>query len=220
MDMIDRKFTVEVNVERNILLYCQSCSSETTHMVAATFVEKGSEYHGKGKSIGWQSDYQTVQCRTCKKVSFRIVYESSKEDANGNDEVSCSESLRYTPRSSGEIKSLDPEGLPKNFQDLYKDTVLAIECKQNVLARMGIRALLDAICDDNEISGDSLHQKANNLMGKHILSTEGFDILNNNHFLDSNNDKEAQQQKILLLAISAVEQIINCTYPTPDNISG
>nr|WP_272891834.1 DUF4145 domain-containing protein [Stutzerimonas stutzeri] len=75
------------------------------------------------------------------------------------------------------MKAIDSYLLPSNVQEIYQETIFAIEHEQNILAGIGVRALIETICKDLNAEGKDLYHKINSLQEKSIVTKERVETL-------------------------------------------
>ncbi|MDD5759950.1 MAG: DUF4145 domain-containing protein [Desulfobulbaceae bacterium] len=221
MGIIDRKFTIKTGIEGKYKFICKDCSRETSHVIVASYDERGSEDCGGGNSIDWNTKNQIIQCLGCENVSFRVV-SSNSEDYDQDDEgITYNEYNKYYPGRSEGLKAINSYLLPHKVQTIYEETILAVENEQKVLAGIGIRALIETICKDQEAEGKDLYHKINSLQQKSILTKEGVDTLHKLRVLGNESAHEVKAHNIeqLSLAIQIIEHMLDGSYLIPDKVS-
>lgn len=222
MGKIEKKFSLMENIEESHKFTCKECSKETSHKIIATYTELGTEDCGGGHSVDWTEKNQIIQCLGCETVSFRVASTFSEDwdfDRDGN--AYYNETVKYYPARSEGLKAINSYLLPENVQRIYEETVLAIENEQNILAGIGIRALVETICKDLNAEGDSLFQKIESLGAKSIITNEGISTLHKFRALGNNAAHEVKKhnKQQLSLAIQIIEHMLDGTYIIPHRVS-
>lgn len=107
------------------------------------------------------------------------------------------------------------ERIPEKLRSIYEQTRDAYVHKLDILCAMGLRGLIEGICDDKEISGkhDSLEKKIKNLAklgipGNIIENLHSFRFMGNTAV----HELRAPDASDLHLAIEIVEDILNYLY--------
>lgn len=221
MGKIDKSYSLETPVSGKHRFVCRECSKETLHVIVAAYTERGSEDCGGGNSFDWHTVDQIIQCQGCESVSFR-VFSTNSEDVEWEPEgVSYIESVTYYPGRSVGLKTIDSFLLPTGVQDIYQETVLAIENEQSILAGIGIRALIETICKDLNAEGNNLHDKINSLRDKAIVTSEGVATLHKLRVLgnDAAHEVKKHTKKQLSLALQIIEHMLDGTYIIPSKVS-
>lgn len=134
-------------------LPCSKCDGKTYHKVLLSIDKSGEEYDG-AHHVHWDAHYQIVQCQGCKTISFRESNSNSEDyEQTGPDEYDhvVYEEL-YPSRVEGR-KGLDDDVwyLPSKVQRIYKETLQALNSKSPILAGIGLRALVETVCEEKTL---------------------------------------------------------------------
>lgn len=223
MSNSDTTFSLENNVPGKHKFNCKECSKETTHTIVASYKEAGSQDCGGGNSYDWNVNNQIIQCQGCDTVSFRVVSMNS-EDCMFDDEENCliyNETIKFYPGRTVGLKKIDSDLLPFNVQGIYQETISAIENEQNILAGIGIRALIETICKDRSAVGKDLYGKINWLHEQSIVTKEGVETLHKLRVLGNNAAHEVKKHnhQQLSLAIQIIEHMLDGTYIIPHKVA-
>lgn len=221
MGKYTRNFKLEKKDQGKHQFICKECCRETSHSIAASYKETGSEDCGGGNSVDWDSQSQIIQCLGCETVSFRVISTCSEDYDLVENGMIYNETVKYYPGRTEGLKAINVYLLPAKVQSIYKETILAIENEQNVLAGIGIRALIETVCKDQEAEGRDLFHKINSLKDKSILTGEGVDILHKLRVLgnDAAHEVKAHTKKQLFLALQIIEHMLDGTYIIPHKVS-
>ncbi len=201
---------------------CKECSKETFHKIMASYHEKGHEDCGRGNSVDWNVRNQIIQCLGCETVSFRVVSTCSEDYDHDDEGNPCYvEDVKYYPGRSENLKAFTSYLLPENVQYIYRETILAIENEQNILAGIGIRALIETVCKDLNASGKNLYKKINWLKETSIVTKEGMEALHKLRVLgnDAAHEVKAHNIQQLSIAIQIIEHMLEGTYIIPHKVS-
>lgn len=221
MGKIEKSYSLEASVPGKHRFICRECSKETVHVIVAAYTENGSEDCGGGNSVDWQKVDQIIQCQGCESVSFRVISTNSEDYDCDPDGVTLNESVTYYPGRSAGLKAIDSYLLPQGVQDIYQETVLAIENEQSILAGIGVRALIEMICKDLNAEGANLHAKINSLLVKSIVTPDGVATLHTLRVLgnDAAHEVKKHTNKQLSLALKIIEHMLDGTYIIPSKVS-
>lgn len=223
MGIIKKKFTLENNIPGKHKFICRECSKETTHSIVSSYKELGSEDSGGGDTFDWAEISQIIQCQGCEAVSFRVESTNSEDYHHDNDnfERHYNETVKFYPGRSAGLKAIDSYLLPSNVQEIYQETIFAIEHEQNILAGIGVRALIETICKDRNAEGKDLYHKINSLQEKSIVTKEGVEILHKLRVLgnDAAHEVKKHDYQQLSLAIEIIEHMLDGTYIIPHKVS-
>jgi len=203
-------------------LPCTECAGKTSHKVLASVDIDGEEGESDW-SIQWKSSYQIVQCGGCKIKSFRSVSSNSEDFFQvGPDEWEHSEyEILYPSRVEGR-KTLEDEihYLPTKVQRIYNETIQALNSSSPILAGIGLRALIETVCKENNAEGRNLLLKIDNLVTKNILTPAGSTILHKIRNLgnDAAHEVKPHSEKQLGLAMDVVEHLLTDVYILPKKV--
>ena len=122
-------------------------------------------------SVEWNEKYQIIQCMGCESISFcRISFQNNQ--SNNKEEIDL-----YPSRIRGRQK-LKIESLPPTIAEIYEEIHLALSNKLLVLATIGIRTLIEAVCDEKNSAARSLRDKINSLVDMKLLTQKNASNLN------------------------------------------
>lgn len=215
---------VEINKSQNseFELPCVKCTGRTVHKVLVSVDVRGEETD-RDWSLQWCDDYQIVECCGCKSKSFRNV------SSNSEDYYQISETeweydeleLLYPSRIEGR-KTLESEShyMPFKVRGIYKETLNALNSNSPVLAGIGLRALVETICKEQNAVGRNLYEKIDDLVTKQILTPSGCAILHKIRTLgnEAAHEVKPHSEKQLGLAMDVVEHVLNDVYIIPSKV--
>lgn len=117
-------------------------------------------------------------------------------------------------------KTLEDSGyyLPNKVEQIYKETIQTLSDNSPILAGIGLRALIETVCKENEAEGDNLFKKIDDLVTKDILTPAGSVILHKIRTLgnDATHEVEPHSETQLGLAMDVAEHLLmdGCIYTT------
>lgn len=184
---------------------CSSCDRETWHEVLYAHVDSYYEYR-------MDTNHEVVQCRGCKTISFRKVvidYENAYPIADDEWEVP-KDILYYPSVLKGHRELEDIEDVPSPVQDIYAQAVHAIRDELNILAGIGLRATIEAICNEQKIVGRTLDKRIDGLAKGGLISQKDAERLHAIRFLGNDAAHEIQtvEPKNLLIALRIIEHLL------------
>jgi hypothetical protein len=111
--------------------------------------------------------------------------------------------------------------LPTNVQRIYGETLQALNSKSPILAGIGLRALVETICKEEEAAGKNLLENIDDLVRKQILTPAGAKILHNIRTLGNVAAHEVRphNDKQLGLAMDVVEHLLADVYILPKRVA-
>ena len=191
---------------------CTLCNRTTNHDVLFTEETGGfSEEAG----IHWGDAHHMIRCRGCGTVSFAVVsWDSEDLDNEGQPFVK----MALYP-SRGVRKPIDDDfHLPFKVRGVYLETLTALSNKAPILAAIGIRAVVEAICADKESDGDNLENKIDDLVAKGYLAAEQANFLHLQRFMGNTaaHEIEAPERRELSAAVDIVENMLKTLYVLPE----
>jgi hypothetical protein len=123
----------------------------------------------------------------------------------------------YPSRVAGRQMLLSAHILPQNISRIYEETHKAVCGKQPILAGIGIRALLEAVCKEKAAKGKDLEQKIDNLVQNGILTKAGAEILHSLRILGnvSAHEVKPHSENTLGIAMDVIEHLLSDVYILP-----
>lgn len=189
---------------------CGKCSGDTLHNVLFS-----ADKHDEDDDGFWTLDsYQIIQCQGCTAISFRNYLNDAMSE--GREEKGTVEEI-YPSRVAGRHMLRSAHILPQNISSIYKETHQALCGKQPILAGIGIRALLEAVCKEKAAKGKNLEQKIDNLEQNGILTKTGAEILHSLRILGnvSAHEVKPHSENTLGIAMDVIEHLLNDVYILP-----
>jgi len=162
---------------KTVLTYCLECDRETTQKILFSKKLKTDEKENIGIETGYE-DYMVIECGGCKTNSF--LYRITSVHSEHGETFLLDENFPKHSDRWGEfnfLKEEDQDSLPRQIYDLYEEIKMAFENDSNVLAGIGLRTLVEAICLQQKMTGDNLKIKINNLHTNGLISTSEKPIL-------------------------------------------
>jgi hypothetical protein len=201
---------------------CSKCDGKTFHKVVLSVDHSGEEHDGDFVFY-WDAHYQIIQCQGCKTISFRKTSSNSEDyEPISYDEYEhvVYEDL-YPSRIEGR-KGLEKEAhyLPSKVQRIYSETLQALNSKSPILAGIGLRALVETVCQEKAATGGNLLQKIDDLIAKSVLTPAGAQILHKIRTLGNAAAHEVKphSEKQLGLAMDVIEHLLTDVYILPKQV--
>ncbi len=185
---------------------CASCDRDTWHDILCSHEEStGDEYR-------IDTIHQIVQCRGCSSTSFRkVVQDIESAYPVDDDEWHVPEDIYCFPSVLKGHKELqDVWELPKMVREIYTQSVQAIKDNSNILAGIGLRATIEAICNDRNIAGKTLDKRIDGLTKAGLISQTDAERLHAIRFLgnDAAHEIKNAESKNLLIALRIIEHLL------------
>lgn len=199
---------------------CASCGRNTYHDVIHEEVEGPA-----GPDDYREYDYyQIVKCKGCHRISFRKenedhVVPSFDEDGG----VIPTTTVETYPRILNEhrgIRRLHP--VPQTVRDIYTETINATKEDALTLAGIGFRAVIESICNDQQIKGKDLKARITALAKKGMISNMEANRLHAIRFLgnDAAHDIKRPRPESIRVVLRIVEHLIENIYILDSELSG
>ena len=184
---------------------CASCDRKTFH--ECLHAHTRSEYEYRVDVV-----HQMLKCRGCHTVSFRKV-EFDIENAYqvDNDEWEVPEEVtNYPSILEGHRELKDVWSLPDTVRDIYTQSVQASKEQSNTLAGIGLRATIEAICNDRGIAGRNLEKRIDALSKQGLISQKDAERLHAIRFLgnDAAHEIKRADPQNLLIALRIIEHLL------------
>lgn len=195
---------------------CLKCARKTKHSVLVEVRESGSI---NDHDVQWVTDYQVVQCRGCDTLSFRKAETTSEDYVQvGFDEWDylVTETL-YPQRLGGRAPMAQDEQLPRDLLVIYTETLAALNANLPVLCAIGVRAVLERVCKDQQTSNGNLERRIDQLVELNLLTKPQSLILHEVRGIGNNAAHEAKpaSEAQLAVALDVVEHLLTGTYVLP-----
>jgi hypothetical protein len=197
-------------------LPCARCAAKTFHVVQASVDIDGNE----DNVLDYEQHYQIVQCQGCDQHSFRIL-ERSEDRTEINPrtgEVELEDRVTlFPPRIAGRPPLRQLYGVPSQVRSIYDETHKALLGKQPILAGVGLRSLIEAVCREKNAKGGNLEKSIDSLVEFGVLTRDGADILHALRHLGNAAAHEAvvYSETDLSTAFDVVEHLLQTVYIIP-----
>lgn len=192
--------------------YCSNCQKITNHQCLYS-KRLSSEYD---TDFHWEENYETIQCLGCENIQFRNRY--SHEDMirydHHGDQEHYDESKYYPRNLPNHVILENIYALPDKIRIVYIESIEALKNNCYLLSGVGLRAVIEAICLNQNISGRNLEVKINNLVKNKLITEKDGNRLHSIRFLgnDSVHEMEVPKEEKLRVALDIVEHLIKNLY--------
>jgi hypothetical protein len=159
--------------------------------------------------------FQIVKCRGCDDISFRYNWVSTDDCIIEDQHTEFIDHVRlYPPRLAGRAPLDKAYQLPPRIYSIYSETHAALCSQQPVLAGIGMRAIVEAVCADQEAKEWNLKLKIESLVEKDVLTRRGAEILHGIRTMGNEAAHEMQPntEEELRTALDVVEHLLNGVY--------
>lgn len=194
-----------------IFSLCKSCAKSTRHLVLFCHVHE-TDPEGYHERDSWG----VIRCEGCWTVSFQHRnddFEQVREDDNGNMEHTVS--ITSYPRAVPYHKPLQGTyWVPALIRKVYRQTLSAYGEEAYVLASIGLRATIEAVCNHLNVSGANLEKRIDQLHKGGYVSNGDKKRLHAIRFLgnDAAHEVKEPSEADLKVALDIVEHLLNSVF--------
>ncbi len=193
--------------------YCPRCQLLTNHKC---LFEKGI-HSSHDDDFHWSEYFDIIQCLGCENIQFRT--RNSNEDMFHHDpytgEQEYYEDVKYYPLNLMNHNILkNSYYLPNKIRVVYIETIEALKNNCYLLSGVGLRAVIEAVCIEQSITGRNLEVKINNLVKNKLITEKDANRLHSIRFLgnDSVHEMDVPNEAKLRAAIEIVEHMLKNLY--------
>ncbi len=189
---------------------CRKCSSQTVHTVLCERLS--------GREDGFYHDentWQILQCNGCLSMGFRHLYEDFEVGTeNEEGELVPRTEVALYPRALRNHRRLVTYLLPRLIRRVYEQTLSAYGEGAFVLASIGLRATIEAICGELKVVGTSLEKRIDKLFKEGHVSNADKKRLHAIRFLgnDAAHEIAEPEESELRVALEIVENLLNSVF--------
>lgn len=188
---------------------CGSCDRDTKHDILYSVEESEYDYR-------IDTTFQVVQCCGCETKSFRKIIEWIEEaDQIDEDEWYVPKDVYTFPLVLKGHRSVpDISRAPDLVKSIYRESLEAIKNKSYILAGIGLRASIEAICNERNVTGRSLEIRIDKLAKAGLVAQPDADRLHAIRFMgnDAAHNIEPADLAGLLSALKIIEHLIVSLY--------
>lgn len=197
-------------------LACPHCNKPTLHVILVSAEAMENYYEDGGPGQFWcVNDCQVVQCEGCKTLSFRKTY----VDIDTPEQIPQEE--LYPIRISGRHQLPDLHHVPQQVLGIYRETLTALGNNLLILAGVGIRSLVEAVCKERKTGKANLEGSIDALVSQGVLTKDGAEILHSLRLMGNKAVHEVTPHNIddLQVALDVVEHLLQGVYILPKIVS-
>lgn len=206
--------------DKKIRSYCRRCEQTTNHIILA---EKKEGYRGD-YDFEYDQAYQIIECLGCDTKSFRDVFEEIENVVQiADDEWEVPTSITVYPRFIRNHRSLDGEDhLPFMVGQIYKEVILAFQEEALILAGLGLRGTVEAVCNDLEITGRNLEVRISKLATAGYISRKDAERLHGIRFMGNDAAHRIKRPNTIQLsvALKIIEHMLSSVYILEEQSQG
>ncbi len=195
-----------------IKVFCNYCNTKTNHDIKSDIdyseIIPAEYLAGENKEdleIGNYS-YQTIECKGCGSISFRIEgFELVPNELGGKHFE-----VFYPPRYKDLLFAKRILGIPDHIDNIYNETIKSYNNNLYILCSAGLRALVESICKHFNCEKNYLHEKISELHYKRLIGKELSESLRVHKYFGDQalHNLESPSKKELLIAIDLIEHTL------------
>jgi len=194
---------------------CMTCERDTNHKtLAKVYVLYSDDY------IDWDYKYRIIQCQGCLDITFSNAYTCSEDvDYDHHGQPYHPTTWEYYPnRITGRNKMRDTHHLPPEVASIYHETYNSLCTSQFIMTGFGIRAIVEAICNDKQVNGDNLQLKIEGLKKAGHITNDGALILHNLRFMgnEAAHELKVHKRNELESGFDVLEHLLQGVYVMPE----
>ena len=190
---------------------CRECCRSTKHEILFEISHGATEDYYNEKHT-----WQVLRCRGCETVGFRYRFDDFdqvEEDFDGETRHKT-QWTRYPPAITGHPPLSTLWVVPKVIRGIYRQTIAAYAGGSTILAGMGFRATIEAVCNYLDISGTTLEKRIDQLAKAGHISNADKGRLHAIRFLGNDAAHEIREPRApeLRVALDIIEHLINSVF--------
>lgn len=204
--------------DKKVRSYCRRCGQETNHNIIA---EKTESFRD---DYAYDQSYQIIECLGCNTKSFRDVIDEIQHAFQvAEDEWEVPISIAVYPKFIRNHRTLDGEyHLPLIVGQIYKEVILAFKEEAFILAGLGLRGTIEAVCNDLNITGRNLEIKISKLATAGYISRRDAERLHGIRFMGNDAAHKIKKPNTIQLsaALKIIEHMLSSVYIIEEQIQG
>lgn len=197
---------------------CRSCKRNTKHSIigAKSKVTPPEFYHDETR-------YFLLECNGCTTISFREEYHDYEAYyQTGPEDYEHPITVEVFPHRIKDHSPIEVAfEIPNIVESIYKESLLAIQERAFTLAGLGLRATIEAICNDKDVKGKNLQVRINAMSRSGMISKSDADRLHAIRFMgnDAAHEIKKAKEKSVLIALKIIEHILLSVYVFEEEVS-
>ncbi|HMQ75853.1 MAG TPA: DUF4145 domain-containing protein [Flavobacteriales bacterium] len=199
-------------------LPCATCSRTTRHLELFSVKEP---IYDEAEYQNGESLWAIVQCQGYLEFSFFKRSEEYQGDNFEHEPIYSVDEQIYPSRIAGRAELKDTGYLPFHVGLIYRETRNALCNNMNILAGIGLRALVEVVCKEKNAGGNNLEDRINDLVRTGLLTNDGADILHSLRIMGNQAAHEVKPHSLkdLGIALDVVEHLLTGFYILPAKAS-
>lgn len=205
-------------INDTIKSYCRSCYKKTNHNILKEVEESNYEEYR------YDVSYQILECLGCDTKSFReVFYDIEAQYPLYDDYWEIPKEISIYPRVIEGHKEIDNlYQLPDIVRITYSEVLVALRHNSKILAGLGLRSVVEAVCNNLDIPGQKLEARINKLTSSGYISKNDAERLHGIRFMgnDAAHDIKEPKKESLSVALQIIEHLIASIYILEKKVTG
>ena len=204
----------------NVRVLCGLCGQATVHTVLKSVEYELEHIESSNFSMTVWLVHQIIQCRGCETTSFRRV-STNTENVHHDPETGTPELVEeidlFPNRIEGRSEIEETFALPWLVKTAYRETLAALRGSLPVLAGIGIRSIVESVCNDRQATGRTLFDRIDSLVVEGVMTPDGAKVLHSLRELGNDAAHEIREYPIATLnaAMDVVDHLLMGVYVIP-----
>ena len=194
-----------------MMIYCRRCSNETKHAILCAETERSDPEYGL-----LERTYHLAQCAGCDTYCYATA--TVTEDTWDPRLEEMVPELDVYPVPEGEREPLETYFLlPTRVRNIYMEVIKSINGELVLLPAIGLRALVEAICVDQNVPEGNLKRLINGLPDEGVLASRQSEVLHGLRELGNAVAHEIAMptREEVLAALEIAEVVLQAVYFVP-----
>ena len=196
-----------------VKVQCPDCSRSTNHFIMHDVRNSG---HDHESDVHWEQVYQMIKCQGCDRISFRETWSSSDDFDPYTGEAEVTQRL-YPEREAGRSPMPGSEYFPARTRRVYQEVLKAMNTGSPILAAIGLRAIVESVCSEQNVTGSNLEKRIDKLADMGVLARTQAEFLHGHRFMGNTAAHEitAPKPQELVAALDIAETLLKTIYVLP-----
>jgi len=202
-------------------IFCNNCKGLRNQKEVHKVEKRGGD---EGGDFQWYKSYSIIQCNGCDCISFYQVYgdtEMYEQGPYGNQEFFYDESVYPLYLKRGEVIE-QLHYLPEKIRIIYAETIASFKSNSSILTAGGLRAIIEAICNNLKITGHNLADRIDGLSENGHLTLAESKRLHSIRFLgnDALHEIEKPKEEHLYLLLEIINHLLSNLFVNDKKMKG
>lgn len=208
-------------MQKRTTTYCHECGNHTNQIILfskkiTSIYEEDSK---KSSRIKNYEEYLVVKCQGCNTISFviRLSGDHFIDEEHGKGFIDINFPDQENDKNISLLTFEELQKLPRQISKLYDEVETVFLEDAKILAGIGLRMVIEAICLEQNIQGKNLQRKIEELHIKGLISKNEIAILDKLREIGNSSAHEIKSFSIhkLKYALDIINHILKSVYVLP-----